>query len=80
MNDRQVQSNSKSDGTDLRTACGFNIPYVYEFITQLRMQKQKSPRITPGAIVRNIGQGKAMHKKYMRLKSGGGQDYDRSSD
>jgi hypothetical protein len=30
--------------------------------------------------VRNIGQGEARHKKYKRLKLGGGQAYDRSSD
>jgi hypothetical protein len=29
--------------------------------------------------VRNIGQGKANHRKYKRLKLGGGQAYDRSS-
>jgi hypothetical protein len=30
--------------------------------------------------VRNIGQGEARHRKYKRLKPGGGQAYDRSSD
>jgi hypothetical protein len=30
--------------------------------------------------VRNIGQGEAQHRKYKRLKLGGGQAYDRSSD
>jgi hypothetical protein len=30
--------------------------------------------------VRNIGQGKARHRKYKRLEHGGGQAYDRSSD
>jgi hypothetical protein len=29
---------------------------------------------------RNIGQGEAQHRKYKRLKLGGGQAYDRSSD
>jgi hypothetical protein len=29
--------------------------------------------------VRNIGQGEAWHRKYKRLKLGGGQAYDRSS-
>jgi hypothetical protein len=32
------------------------------------------------ANVRNIGQGEARHRKYKRLKLGGGQAYDRSSD
>jgi hypothetical protein len=30
--------------------------------------------------VRNIGQGEAQHRKYKRLKLGGNQAYDRSSD
>jgi hypothetical protein len=30
--------------------------------------------------VHNIGQGEARHRKYKRLKLGGGQAYDRSSD
>jgi hypothetical protein len=30
--------------------------------------------------VRSIGQGEARHRKYKRLKLGGGQDYDRSCD
>jgi hypothetical protein len=30
--------------------------------------------------VRNIGQGEAGHRKYKRLKLGGGQAYERSSD
>jgi hypothetical protein len=32
------------------------------------------------ANVRNIGQGEPLHRKYKRLKFGGGQAYDRSSD
>jgi hypothetical protein len=30
--------------------------------------------------VRNTGQGEARHRKYKRLKPGGGQENDRSSD
>jgi hypothetical protein len=30
--------------------------------------------------VRNIAQGEARHRKYKRLKLGGGQAYDRSND
>jgi hypothetical protein len=30
--------------------------------------------------VRSIRQGEARHRKYKRLKLGGGQSYDRSSD
>jgi hypothetical protein len=38
--------------------------------------KQKSKN----ADVRNIGQGEPRHRKYKKLKLGGGQAYDRSSD
>jgi hypothetical protein len=31
-------------------------------------------------IVRNIEQGEARHRKYKRIKLGGGQAYDRSGD
>jgi hypothetical protein len=30
--------------------------------------------------IRNIGQGKAQHRKYKRIELGGGQAYDRASD
>jgi hypothetical protein len=32
------------------------------------------------AYLRNIGQGEHRHRKYKRLKLGGGQAYDRSND
>jgi hypothetical protein len=35
-------------------------------------------RVNPN--VRGIGQGEARHRKYKRLKLGGGQAYDRSAD
>jgi hypothetical protein len=31
-------------------------------------------------VILSIGQGEARHRKYKRLKLGGGQAYDRSSD
>jgi hypothetical protein len=40
--------------------------------------KQTSYKIT-SEIFRNIGKGEAQHRKYKRLKLGGGQAYDRSS-
>jgi hypothetical protein len=51
--------------------------------------QQISPRIPQRYIsgrpdkdrsVRNIEQGEARHRKYKKLKLGGGQAYDRSSD
>jgi hypothetical protein len=53
----------------------FDIPYVYDFITKLyRQQAEVIQNVNPN--VRNIGQGKAQHRKYKRLKLGGGQAYD----
>jgi hypothetical protein len=41
--------------------------------------KQKSQNhVNPN--IRNIRQGEAQHRNYKRLKLGGGQAYDRSSD
>jgi hypothetical protein len=57
---------------DLYTA--FNLPYVYDYITTEVIQNHENEH------VRNIGQGEARHRKYKRLKLGGGQAYDRSSD
>jgi hypothetical protein len=49
---------------------------VYDYITKLRRQQAQNYE---NANVRNIGQGEARHRKYKRLKLGGGQAYDRSS-
>jgi hypothetical protein len=53
----------------------FKIPYVYDYITKLCRQQAEVIEN-----VHNIGQGEAQHRKYKRLKLGGGQAYDRSSD
>jgi len=58
----------------------FKIPYVYGFITKLSMQQAEGMQIHENANVHNTGQGKVLHRKYKRLKLGGGQAYDRSSD
>jgi hypothetical protein len=63
---------------ELRVA--FKIPYVYDFITKLCRQQAKVIQNHVNPNVRNIGQGEVQHKKYKRLKLGGGQAYDRSSD
>jgi hypothetical protein len=57
----------------------FNIPYVYDFITKLCRQQAEVILNHNNENVRNIGQGKARHRKYKRLKLGGSQAYDRSS-
>jgi hypothetical protein len=55
----------------------FNLPYVYDNITKLC---RKQAEVIRTHHVRGIGQSEARHTKYKRLKLGGGQAYDRSSD
>jgi hypothetical protein len=62
---------------ELHTA--FNILYVYDFITKLCRQQAEGILNDDNENVRNIGQGEARHRKYKRLKLGGGQAYGRSS-
>jgi hypothetical protein len=63
---------------ELHTA--FNIPYVYDFITKLCRQQAEVILNHDIENVRNIGLGEARHRKYKRLKLGGSQAYDRSSE
>jgi hypothetical protein len=58
----------------------FKIPYVYDFITKLCRQQAEAIQNHVNPNVRNIGQGEAQHRKYKRLKHGGGLACDRSSD
>jgi hypothetical protein len=58
----------------------FNLPYVYDYITKLCRQQAAVIRNREKEHVRSIGQGEARRNKYKRLKLGGGQAYDRSSD
>jgi hypothetical protein len=46
---------------------------VYDFITKLCKQQAKIIQHHENIHVRNIWQGEARHKKYKRLKLGGGQ-------
>jgi hypothetical protein len=57
----------------------FHIPYEYDHITKLCRQQAEVIQKHCNEYVRNIGLGKANHRKYKRLKLGGGQAYDRSS-
>jgi hypothetical protein len=63
---------------DLHAA--FNLPHVYDYITKLCRQQAEVIQNYDNDYVRGIGQGEARHRKYKRLKLGGGQAYDRSSD
>jgi hypothetical protein len=63
----------------LRTI-GNSIPYVYDYMTKLSKIEAEVVLNNEKANVRNIGQGEARHRKYKKLKLGGGQADDRSSD
>jgi hypothetical protein len=52
----------------------------FEYITKLCRQQAEVIQSHDSEGVRTIGQGEARHRKYKRLKLGGGQAYDRSSD
>jgi hypothetical protein len=58
----------------------FKIIYIYDHITKLWRMQAEVVLNHRNPIVRGIGQGKAMHRKYKRLKLGGGQAYDCSAD
>jgi hypothetical protein len=61
---------------DLQMA--FKLPYIYDYITKLC--RQQAEVIQNRENVLNTGQGERRHRKYKRLKLGGSQAYDRSSD
>jgi hypothetical protein len=52
----------------------------YDCITKLCRRQAEIIQNHPNPNVRAIGQGEAIHRKYKRLKLGGGQAYHRSSD
>jgi hypothetical protein len=62
---------------DLHTA--FNLPYVYDYMTKLCTQAEVIQNHENEHVCR-IGEGEYGHRKYKRLKLGGGQAYDCSSD
>jgi hypothetical protein len=66
--------------TSSRFTHGFKIPYVYEYITKLCRQQAEVIQRHDNKNVGSIGQCEAQHRKNKRLKLGGGQAYDRSSD
>jgi hypothetical protein len=63
---------------DLHTA--FNLPCVYDYITELCRRQAEVIQNHENELVRGVGQGEARKRKYKRLKHGGGQACDRSSD
>jgi hypothetical protein len=57
----------------------FEIPYTYDYVTNLFREQAEVIQNDPNEAVRAIGQGEAMHSKYKRLKVGGGEAYVRSA-
>jgi hypothetical protein len=57
----------------------FQIPYVYDYITKSCRQQAEDIQNHENENVRYIGQGEARHRKYKRLKLGGGHVNNRSS-
>jgi hypothetical protein len=57
----------------------FQIPYIYDYITKSYWQQAKVIQNHENENFRYIGQGEARHRKYKRLKLGGGHVYDRLS-
>jgi hypothetical protein len=53
---------------------------VYDYITKLCRKQAEVILKHRNPIVCGIGLEEAMHRKYKRLKHGGGQAYDRSDD
>jgi hypothetical protein len=58
----------------------FNLPYAYDYITKLCRKQAEVIRNHENEHFRGIVEGEAKHRQYKRLKLGGGQAYDRSSD
>jgi hypothetical protein len=58
----------------------FPLRYELNFCVLLRRNQQKSYKIMRMNMFAVLRQGEVRHKKYMRLKFGCGQAYDRSSD
>jgi hypothetical protein len=58
----------------------FHLPYVYDYMTKLYRQQAEVILNHDNEIVCTIGQSEVRHIKYERLKLGGSQAYDRSSD
>jgi len=63
----------------MQIVCSFNILYVCDFITILCRQQAVIIQCKHVNVC-NTGQGESIHMKYVRLKVGGGQAYDCSSD
>jgi hypothetical protein len=55
----------------------FKIPYFYGYVTKVCRKQAEVVQNHENMNVSNIGQSEAQHRKFKRLKLGGGQAYDR---
>jgi hypothetical protein len=51
----------------------FKLPYIYDYVAKLCRQQAEVVVNHENATVRNIGHGEPQHRKYQKLKLGGGQ-------
>jgi hypothetical protein len=58
----------------------FNLSYVYDYITKFCRQQAEVIQNHENEHVLSIRNGEARQRKYKRLKLGGGEAYDCSSD
>jgi hypothetical protein len=63
-----------------RFAHGFERSVVYDYTVKLCRKQAEVIQNHENEYIYGMGQGEARHTKYKRLKLGGGQAYDRSSD
>jgi hypothetical protein len=56
-----------------------HVAYDYEYITKLSRRQPEIIHNHENEIVHNIGHGETPHRKYKRLKLGGGHLYDCSN-
>jgi hypothetical protein len=54
----------------------FKIPYKHDFVTKRCKQQTEVIQNHENVNVRNIGQSEVQHRKFKRLRLGGGQTYD----
>jgi len=58
----------------------FRIPYIYDFVIKLCREQSYVIQNYENVNNHNIGQDETQHRKYKRLKLGGGQTKDRLND
>jgi hypothetical protein len=58
----------------------FKISYVYDYITKLCRKQAEVILNYRNPVLRGIGPGQAMQKKYKRLKLGKGEAYNSSAE